>query len=143
MPVSTVVPPGGRTVPLRDFAADEAALDPGTGHDRGATYVVLYGADGRPASRLRGGEALSALLLTATVAGLSSSPMSDAIEAAWPHQLLRELIAGLGEPYMVVRLGYYEGDDKLPESPRRDPSEVIEVIEVAEATDPTQAGDAT
>jgi hypothetical protein len=42
--------------------------------------------------------------------------------------LLRELIAGLGEPYVVVRLGYYAGGGVLPATPRRDPAEVIEIV---------------
>ena len=129
VPASTTVRPGARTVPVRDFAADGDVLAPGTGHDQGASYVVLYGTDDQPANRLRGGEALSALLLTAAAAGLSMEPMSDVVEAEWPHQLLRELIAGLGEPYLVVRLGYYDGDEELPAVPRRDPADVIDVVQ--------------
>jgi hypothetical protein len=41
--------------------------------------------------------------------------------------LLRELLAGVGEPYLVVRLGYIESRDALPPAPRRDAAEVITV----------------
>ncbi|MDT4993946.1 MAG: hypothetical protein QOH97_3838 [Actinoplanes sp.] len=129
VPLTTAVRPGGRTVPVRDFAPDGSPPEPGPGTDRGASYVVVYGLDSTTASWLRGGEALSALLLEATVAGLSTEPMSDVVEADWPRQLVREMIAGLGEPYVVVRLGYYEGDEPLPDVPRRDPGDVIEVVQ--------------
>ena len=78
---------------------------------------------------MRAGEALSALLLLATADGLATAPMSDAVEAAWPHHLLRGLIADLGEPYVVVRLGHPADHDPLPAAPRRDPREVITIIE--------------
>ena len=29
----------------------------------------------------------------------------DAIEVEWPHQLLRGLLAGIGEPHLVIRPG--------------------------------------
>jgi hypothetical protein len=128
VPLTTAVPPGGRRVPVRDFAPDGPPLESGPGSDRGASYVIVYGPDSTTTSWLRGGEALSALLLEATVEGLSMEPMSDVVEADWPRQLIREMISGLGEPYVVVRLGYYEGDEALPDVPRRNPGEVIEVV---------------
>ena len=54
---------------------------------------------------LTSGEAPSALLLLATADGLATAPLSDAIEVEWPHQLLRGLLAGIGEPHLVIRPG--------------------------------------
>jgi nitroreductase len=100
--------------------------------DRGATYLLVFGATDGPVARLRGGEALSALLLTATVAGLSAAPMSDLVEVPWARRVLRHLLAGLGEPFVVVRVGYPAAEPSgdrpewTPATPRRPADEVID-----------------
>jgi nitroreductase len=130
VPTATAVRPAPRRVPVRNYAPDgTAGLRAGAGFDEGAAYVVLFGAADEPADWLRGGEALSALLLTATAEGLSTAPISDAIEAEWPRRLLRDLLAGVGEPFLVVRLGYGDDPDDLPAAPRRDAEEVLDVHE--------------
>jgi hypothetical protein len=106
-----------------------AGLPAGTAHDRGAAYVVLFGDDVRPIGFLRAGEALSALLLLATADGLATAPLSDPVEVSWPHHLLRGLLADIGEPYLVVRLGYPDNEGPLPPAPRRDPRDAITIIE--------------
>ncbi|GGR74283.1 NAD(P)H nitroreductase [Micromonospora fulviviridis] len=127
VPTATAVRPAPRRVPLRDYAPGGAAgLNAGADFDRGAAYLILFGEQDEPAAWLRGGEALSALLLTATAEGLSSAPLSDAIEVAWPRRMMRDLLAGIGDPYLVVRVGWGPGDD-LPAAPRRSPADVIEV----------------
>lgn len=127
VPTATAVRPGPRRVPLRDHAPGGAAgLTAGADFDRGAAYLILFGEQDEPAAWLRGGEALSALLLTATAEGLASAPLSDAIEVAWPRRMMRDLLAGIGDPYLVVRVGWGPDDD-LPPAPRRTPADVIEV----------------
>ena len=119
-----------RRVPIRDFdPAGSAAQPAGDDHDQGTAYVVLFGRSDGPAELLRGGEALSALLLRATADGLSTSVISDAIEVEWPRTLVRGLIAGIGEPYVVVRLGYRPDSALPPPTPRRDPRDVITIVE--------------
>jgi hypothetical protein len=126
----TAVRPDLRRVPLRDFFPDATAtLRAGAAHDRGAAFVVLFGTGDQRIDLLRGGEALSALLLLATADGLATAPLSDAIEVEWPRHLLRSLLADVGEPYLVVRLGYVTDHEPLPAAPRRDPREVITVDE--------------
>ncbi|MEW2331514.1 nitroreductase [Micromonospora chersina] len=126
VPTATAVRPGPRRVPLRDYAPGGAAgLSAGADFDRGAAYLILFGEQDEPAAWLRGGEALSALLLTATAEGLASAPLSDAVEVAWPRRMMRDLLAGIGEPYLVVRVGWGPDDD-LPPAPRRTPADVIE-----------------
>jgi len=126
VPVATTVLPSLRRVPVRDFAPDQSAgLPSGSDHDAGAAYVVLFG-DG---DLLRGGEALSALLLLSTADGLATEPISDAVEVEWPRTLLRGLIAGIGDPYLVVRLGYRTDSEPLPPAPRRNPRDVITIVE--------------
>jgi nitroreductase len=128
VPPATAVRPAPRRVPVRDFVPDGTpGLQPGAGHDQGAAYVVLFGPTDQTVDLLRGGEALSALLLLATADGLATAPLSDAIEVTWPRHLLRELLAGVGEPYLVVRLGYAVSRVPLPPSPRRDAADVITV----------------
>ncbi|PWU47948.1 nitroreductase, partial [Micromonospora globispora] len=113
---------------VRDHAPGEAAgLSAGADFDRGAAYVILFGDRDDPAAWLRGGEALSALLLTATAEGLSTAPISDAIELAWPRRMMRELLSGVGEPYLLVRVGWGPAGEDLPPAPRRAPADVIEV----------------
>lgn len=132
VPPATAVAADLRRVPVREFFPDgeaglnaEAGLEAGAGHDQGAAYVILFGnGDGRP-ELLRGGEALSALLLLATADGLATAPLSDAVEVEWPRHLLRSLLADLGEPYLVVRLGYATDREPLPAAPRRTPRDVI------------------
>ncbi|MFI7602039.1 Acg family FMN-binding oxidoreductase [Actinoplanes sp. NPDC049681] len=129
VPAATAVRPALRRVPVRDFVPDgEAGLEAGTGYDAGTAYVIIFGLTDRPADVLRGGEAMSALLLAATADGLATSPLSDAVEVEWPRQLLRGLLAGIGEPYIGVRIGYAESPTPPPAAPRREPSDVIEKV---------------
>ncbi|WP_406044177.1 nitroreductase [Micromonospora sp. NBC_00898] len=127
VPAATAVRPAPRRVPVRDHAPGGAAgLSAGADFDRGAAYVLLFGERDDPAGWLRGGEALSALLLTATAEGLATAPISDAIELAWPRRMMRDLLAGVGEPYLVVRVGWGPGGELAP-APRRAPADVIEI----------------
>jgi nitroreductase len=128
VPPATAVKPELRRVPVRDFfPGAPSGSDAGAAHDRGAAYVVLFGPGGQPADLLRGGEALSALLLLATADGLSTAPMSEAVEVDRPRHLVRGLIADIGEPYLIVRLGYHEDPASAPSAPRRDPRDVVTV----------------
>jgi hypothetical protein len=128
VPRSAAVRQVPRRVPVRDHALDgEPGLEAGVGNDRGAAYAVLFGPDDTPASWLRAGEALSALLLTAVLEGLSAAPLSDTIELDWPRHLMRDLIAGVGEPYLVIRVGVGPNPETLPAVPRRFPDDAIEI----------------
>jgi hypothetical protein len=126
VPPATAVEPAARRVPVRNFAPQGGDVLPaGEDHDKGAEYVILYGMGDRPLDLLRGGEALSALLLRATADGLSTAPLSEAVEVAWPRYLLRELLSGVGEPYVVVRLGYVDSGEVLPATPRRAAADTV------------------
>ncbi|MFG1605180.1 Acg family FMN-binding oxidoreductase [Actinoplanes sp. NPDC049265] len=128
VPATTAVAPGLRRVPVRDFAPDRiAGLPVGGGRDQGAEYAVVFGTGDDRIDLLHAGEALSALLLRATADGLSTAPLTDAIEVSWPRHLVRELLAGTGEPFVVVRLGYSDAGRDLPPAPRRRAEQVIEI----------------
>jgi hypothetical protein len=112
-------PAGGvRPVPMR------ALHGPATGDgDTGARYLILHGTGDTPADWLRAGEALSALLLTATVRGIACSPMSELVEAPWPRGLLTTLIGEPCHPYLVIRCGYPLDDEPPPATARRPETE--------------------
>jgi len=125
VPPETAVSPSPRRVPVREFAPlSGQTLDPGELTDAGATYAVLFTDEDTPTSWLRAGQALSAILLTATAAGLSSSPISDVTEHALTRERLRHLLAGIGAPQLAVRVGY-SPDGAPPASPRRSLGEVV------------------
>jgi hypothetical protein len=96
--------PAQTTVPGRDFGRT-GTLSIGSGHDRAAVYALLFGDADEPVNWLRSGEALSAAWLTATTLGVSLVPLSDVVELVHTRQTLRHLVAGLGHPHLVLRLG--------------------------------------
>lgn len=116
--------PPRTTVPGRDFGRP-GTLPIGPGHDRAAVYALLYGDDDEPESWLRAGEALAAAWLAATELGVSVVPLSGAIEVVDTRQTLRRILAGLGHPYLALRLGM--PNPALPVPPRtpRLPTEQI------------------
>ncbi|GAA3762292.1 nitroreductase family protein [Plantactinospora mayteni] len=127
VPAASAVRQGLRRVPIREHALDGTpGLEVGDGTDRGAAYAILFGIGDAPADLLAGGEALSALLLTAVAEGLATAPLSDPIELDWPRWLMRNLLADIGEPYVVVRLGFVDDPSPLPPVLRREPADVIE-----------------
>jgi nitroreductase len=126
VPPATAVEPAVRRVPVRNFAPHGADVLPvGPDQDKGAAYVILFGLNDQPLDLLRGGEALSALLLTATAEGLSTAPLTETVEVAWPRYLVRELLSDVGEPYVVVRAGYAGSGETLPATPRRTATDTI------------------
>lgn len=77
---------------------------------------------------LDAGEALSALWLRTTIAGLSLVPLSQVIEVEETRQaLFDQLFFAMARPQLLVRIGWQEmGRAPLPLTPRRDLHEVLE-----------------
>lgn len=105
------------TLPLRDFGLTRT-----TGPRRGGrfepdpTVVVLSTeADGRE-QWLRAGQALERVLLTATVRGLATTPMTQPLEV--PE--LRELVDSSGAPQVILRVGYGPACSASSRRPIRD-----------------------
>ncbi|WP_346535477.1 hypothetical protein [Micromonospora sp. DPT] len=94
-----------------------------TGHDRNAVYGVLYGPNDQSVDWLRAGEALSSAWLTAVELGVSVLPLSAAVEVAGTRQSVRRLVADLGHPYLVLRLGMLDTDDPGPPHAPRLPAQ--------------------
>jgi hypothetical protein len=102
--------PTGTDIRDRDFGHDgESHL--GTGYDRSALFAILYDRGDQPLNWLRAGEALSAAWLTATEIGVSLRPLSATIEIVSTRQAIRILLARVGYPYLVLRLGTIDKDD--------------------------------
>jgi hypothetical protein len=123
----TTTPTSQRTVPLRDFTLDQPGeLQTISGHDTAAVYAILAGDSDEPDGWLRGGEALSAVLLTAVHEGLSASPISDVAEVTGTRVLLNELLNGTGYPYLALRFGVGDPTTAVPATPRHPAAEVIQ-----------------
>jgi len=115
------------TVPGRDFVR-VGTLTVGPGHDRAATYAVLYGRGDEPADWLKAGQALSAGWLVATELGVTVLPFSSVIELTATRQTLRGVISNVGYPYLVLRLGTADPDSAgPPHTPRLPVAQTIQV----------------
>jgi len=118
--------PPQTTVPGRDFG-HPGTLPVSAEHDASATFAILYGEQDEPLDWLRAGEALSAAWLAATEAGIAVLPLSATIEVTATRLTLRRLLAGLGEPYLVLRLGRADPDHAgPPHTPRLPADQIIE-----------------
>jgi nitroreductase len=116
------------TVPGRDFGR-AGTLPIGAGHDRAAVYGLLFGDDDEPDSWLRAGEALSAAWLTATRLGVSMVPLSGVVEVEGIRQVVRRLLAGLGHPYLALRMGI--ADPKQPSPPHTPRLPVAQTVDTS------------
>jgi hypothetical protein len=126
VPAGSAVRRTARRVPVRELTlAPNEGMPVEPGGDRGAVYLVVYGDGDRARDWLVGGEAASAVLLTATSLGLAVSPMSDVIEVARPRQLVTRLLPAGGVAYLVIRCGWPAADGEPGWAPRRPAREAI------------------
>jgi hypothetical protein len=123
----TVVDDARRTIPTRDFISSRpAALDPGSGTDRGTVYAVLFTDGDDRSDWLAAGEALADVWLALTGRGLAASPISEVVEVGGARQALRRLLAGIGYPVITLRIGVpVNASDAPPPSARRSGSDVV------------------
>ncbi|MEV1333605.1 nitroreductase [Micromonospora costi] len=122
--------PAQTTVPVRDFG-HPGTLPIGPGHDRTAVYALLWNTDDEPDSWLSAGEGLSAAWLTATRHGASMVPLSGVVETDGTRQTLRQALAGLGFPYLALRLGIVDRENAAPpHTPRLPTAQVVDTSAV-------------
>jgi Nitroreductase family len=127
-------PPTGLSGPsgLRHFPRSglpQPLPPPGHGlSDDAAEFLVLATADDAVEDRLRAGEALSAVLLTATKAGLATTTLSQGTELAENRASVRAVLHLPEHPQVVVRVGLPSSQAaELAPTPRRDLGSVLQV----------------
>lgn len=109
-------------VPMRPSPNSRLTPSPhGLQHDDASVLMLLCTEDDDRLAVLRGGEATSAVLLTATDLGLSTTPLSQPLEVAETRATIRNHIVGPQlHPQLVLRVGWAhpEAPDPPP-TPRR------------------------
>ncbi len=130
VPPTTAVRPALRAIPPREFSLGvERGMHPGSGTDRGALFAILTVGRDDETGWIHGGEALSAVLLTATAKGLATAPISDVIEVGVTREAVRRLLGTARHPYAAIRFGYGAPATDLPAVPRRPAHEVIASVD--------------
>ena len=100
------------------------------GGESSSAALLLCTSSDDPLSRLRAGEALSALLLEATRLGLATRLDSQAVEEDTVRaQLEEQLLGGARSPQIVVHVGWAAATGPVPPSPRRQTEHVLKVTE--------------
>ncbi|HEX6497480.1 MAG TPA: nitroreductase [Micromonosporaceae bacterium] len=107
-------------LPQRPFGDSPRA--PGRDFEPEPLVAVLGTHADTPTDQLVAGEALQAVLLTATDAGLAVSMLSQPIEVPSAREQLRRGLGRFGVPQMVMRIGYGQPQ---PGTPRRPVAEVL------------------
>ncbi|MGW4528290.1 Acg family FMN-binding oxidoreductase [Amycolatopsis sp. NPDC004378] len=103
---------------LRDFGSS-----PRDRTDHSEPLVVVIGSfDDTPADRVRAGQAMQRVLLTATAAGFDASFVSQPVEVPVVRTELRALLGGGLWPQIVLRLGR---GTPVPWTPRRSLTDVL------------------
>jgi len=115
------VPEPQDLLPQRPFA--DRPRTPGRDFEPEPLVAVLGVAGNTAGDQLTAGQALQAVLLTATDAGLATSMLSQPIEVPAAREQLRLALGRFGVPQMVLRIGY--GLPGQP-TPRRPIDDVID-----------------
>lgn len=119
------IPAGSRqygNLQMREFAPGELLqTDRRMLSEDAGSLIVLSTSSDDDLSRLRAGEATSAVLLEATSAGLASCPLSQPLEVVETKELVRDhVLGGSTCPQLVIRIGWAGFNaDPLPATPRR------------------------
>ncbi|MFI7670642.1 Acg family FMN-binding oxidoreductase [Nocardia sp. NPDC049526] len=121
-------------LPAREFAAP-ASADGAHEPDYAELLVISTSADDR-LSRLRAGEAISAVLLTATNIGLAACLLTEPLELADLRRRVRhEVLDDLAQPQAILRVGWLPTSAlSLPITPRRSVADVLDPFESAAAS---------
>lgn len=129
VPAANIPVPGRRSggPPERRFAGAELAERGAVSPDSATLLVIGTSSDDR-LSQLRAGEAASAVLLQATLAGMSSSPLTEPLEISRTRAVLAdEVLDGTLSPQMVIRVGWPSSAGAAPPAtPRRSLDDQLE-----------------
>jgi nitroreductase len=118
----------------RDFGGADMAAH--RGFERDPLVAVLSAAGDAPADQVQAGQALEAVLLTATELSLAVSMFSQPVEVPSVREELRQVLGRPAPPQMLLRIGY-----AIPAAatPRRPVADVIADVIIDETT-PGAAG---
>lgn len=122
-------PARGR-MPMRTYAQPAVVESPGQGEPENAALLLLSTFTDTNASWLRAGEVTSAILLTATLAGLASSPLTQPLEVDETRAFVRDHVGAkkTAHPQILLRLGWAQpGARELPATPRRPLDDVVAI----------------
>jgi hypothetical protein len=115
-----------RGIPERDFTIAATGELPLPILDDGAMLAVLASCSDNTEDWLRTGKALSAVLLTATRAGLATCPLSQIKEVTDARD---QVLHGIAQPQIALRIGWpVTAEFPAPPTPRRPVSESIEPL---------------
>jgi nitroreductase len=109
-------------VPMRPFPRADLAQSPHSlEHEDASVLMVLSSRTADRLGALRAGEAVSAVLLTATDLGLATTPLSQPLEVATTRAAVSAHVVGPQLfPQIVLRVGWaHPGSPELPPSTRR------------------------
>ena len=97
--------------------------------DRDQAVIAVLSTEGSGhREALACGEAMSAVLLEATLAGLATCPVTHITEWGAGRNMLRALTGGSDEPQLLIRIGQVpELEDAPPVTPRRPLADVLEI----------------
>lgn len=121
-------PDSAARLPGRLFAGPALAQPEGTTpEDDNAMVLALGTRDDRDVTRLRAGEAMSLVLLTATAHGLATCPITEPLEVPETRAAVRAAVFGENEfPQMLIRVGWAPVNaDPLPATPRWPLADVV------------------
>ncbi|MBH0781076.1 Acg family FMN-binding oxidoreductase [Nocardia bovistercoris] len=122
---NTPRPRPGQGIPSRAFAAPRM-VDTSREPDYAELLVIGTAGDDRE-TRLRAGEAVSAVLLTATNIGLSTCLLTEPLGLPDLRRRIRTAVLGDAfDPQAVIRIGWPDDIGTVPVVPRRAISEVLD-----------------
>lgn len=132
VPAANVPSPREGTVPARHVAgAEQPQNELGAAESDGTVLTVLSTRTDTSLDQLRAGEALSAVLLTATRFGLATDPVSQPLEVpATRAELRQSCLDGDGEPQVLLRLGWAPvSADPVPRTGRLPVDDTIDTMD--------------
>jgi hypothetical protein len=121
----------------RDFQPSGGTLTPPSHTPDGATLAILHTADDDPRSWLQTGEALAAVLLEATAAGLATGTLTHPTEIKGTRAALEQAITSLNarpaharpaRAQALIRIGHVPSPLPGPRTPRRPPTDVLKQL---------------
>jgi nitroreductase len=117
----------GRVDIARTFPSTrQRSLDDGCDDDRSMIVVLSTSDEDARLRVLRCGEALSAVLLECTMAGIATCTLTHMTELAQSRELIRRLTGQRGLPQLLIRIGQAPPDEDIVATPRRPLAEVLE-----------------